>query len=182
MTAMAERILVVGAGPIGVAVSLFCGLKGAEVTLVDTNLSRLAYAKTSVGIAHTAPVDGNLQAYLSARTDGEFFDVVFDATGSARAIEAGFAYVAHGGRYVLVSVVKDTISFADPEFHKREMQLIGSRNATSADFRYVIDSIRNGAIPTAALHTQSFRLLDTPTAIKDLMANQGSVLKAIGQF
>ena len=34
---------------------------------------------------------------------------------------AGFDYVAHGGTYVLVSVVRDTISFADPKFHAREI-------------------------------------------------------------
>ena len=44
-------------------------------------------------------------------------------------------------RLVLVSVVKDDITFSDPEFHKREMMLIGSRNALRADFEHVMASI-----------------------------------------
>ena len=68
-------------------------------------------------------------------TDGDGFDVVFDATGYARSMEKAFAFVAHGGALVLVSVVKDDIRFSDPEFHKREMMLIGSRNATRSRFR-----------------------------------------------
>lgn len=177
-----DRALIVGAGPIGVGAALFAAMAGAEVTLIDTSLSRLAYARDHVGISHVAPVDEDLIARLEARTGGDYFDVVFDATGNSKAIERGFSFVAHGGRYVLVSVVKDIISFADPEFHKREMQLIGSRNATSDDFRYVIDSIRQGLISTKALQTHAFSLLDTPGKIEDLIKNQGSVLKAIGRF
>ncbi|MDC7684604.1 zinc-binding alcohol dehydrogenase family protein [Asticcacaulis sp. BYS171W] len=178
-TGPSDRALVVGAGPIGVGVALFAAMAGAEVTLIDTSAARLDYARDFVGIPHTAVVSDDLDAYLKRRTDGDYFDIVFDCTGSARAIEKGFSYVAHGGRYVLVSVVKDTLSFADPEFHKREMQLIGSRNATAEDFRHVIDSIRSGAIPTDVLKTQGFPMLDLPDRIGDLIADQGKVLKAI---
>ena len=180
--AKGDRALVVGAGPIGVGVALFCQFAGAEVTLIDTSAERLAYARDKVGIGHVQTVDDGLDAYLKARSDGEYFDVVFDATGNGKAIEKGFSYVAHGGRYVLVSVVKDVISFADPEFHKREMTLLGSRNATREDFEYVIEKLRSGAIPSVMLQTHNFDLVDTPTMIKDLIANQGSVLKAIATF
>jgi threonine dehydrogenase-like Zn-dependent dehydrogenase len=84
--------------------------------------------------------------------------VVFDATGNAQAIEAGFALVAHGGAYVLVSIVKDRISFSDPEFHKREMMLIGSRNATKVDFDHVVASIKAGKVPLDALATHATTL------------------------
>ncbi len=177
-----ERILVVGAGPIGVATALFAALAGAEVSLVDTNAGRLDYAREALGLDHTALVGDGLEDWLKTRTNAEGFDAVFDATGNARAIESGFAHVAHGGRYVLVSVVKDTISFADPEFHKREMTLIGSRNATRHDFQLVIDLIRDGAIPTAALQTHAFALEDLPRVVPELMADPGRVLKAIGHF
>ena len=177
-----DRVLVVGAGPIGVATALFAQLAGAEVSLIDTNAGRLDYARSAIGLEHAALVDDALGDWLKARTHGEGFDAVFDATGSARAIEQGFAHVAHGGRYVLVSVVKDAISFADPEFHKREMTLIGSRNATRHDFQLVIDLIREGAIPTAALQTHAFALEDLPRVVPELMADPGRVLKAIGSF
>ena len=174
-----DRVLVVGAGPIGVGVALFCKFAGAEVTLIDTSAERLGYARDKVGIEHVAQLGEGLEVFLLARSQGEYFDVVFDATGSGKAIEKGFAYVAHGGRYVLVSVVKDMISFSDPEFHKRETTLLGSRNATRADFEHVIEKLRSGEIPSDMLQTHNFDFLDTPSMIKDLIANQGSVLKAI---
>ena len=177
-----ERALITGAGPIGIAAALFARIAGADVMLVDTVHERLTYATEKLGFDSIAVVDETLPEVLTQRTFGEGFDAVFDATGSARAIESGFQYVAHGGRYVLVSVVKDTISFSDPEFHKREMQLIGSRNATHQDFQNVIANIRAGTIPTSALHTHTFELEDMPSVVPYYIENRGSVLKAIGQL
>jgi threonine dehydrogenase-like Zn-dependent dehydrogenase len=54
--------------------------------------------------------------------------------------------MAHGGRYVLVGLQLNEISFSHPEFHKREGTLMSSRNATKADFDYVISNIRAGRI------------------------------------
>ena len=174
-----DRVLVVGAGPIGVGVALFAQLAGGTVTLVDTSAQRLAYARDHVGIADVAEAGEGLHAQLSAKTDAEFFDVVFDATGAIKAMNGGLAFVAHGGRYVLVSVVKGELSFPDPEFHKRETTLLGSRNATDDDFRYVIESMQAGLIPTKALNTHSLALVDTPAMMPELIKIQGSVLKAI---
>ncbi len=177
-----ERILVVGAGPIGIAAALFARLAGADVSLIDTVGQRLDYAADKLDFKHVGVVDDALLQWLSVRTEGEGFDCVFDATGSARAIEDGFRHVCHGGRYVLISVVRDTISFSDPEFHKREMELMGSRNATREDFRFVIDCIRSGLIPTERLNTHTFELEDMPTIVPYYIKNLGTVLKAIGRL
>lgn len=177
-----DRVLVAGAGPIGIATALFAALSGAEVNLIDSNPQRLALARDVIGIRNIAATDAHLDDWLESRSNGEGFDAVFDATGSAAAIEAGFARVAHGGRYVLVSVVKNNITFADPEFHKREMQLISSRNATRDDFQRVIDLVADGVIPTSALQTHAFDLLEAPVRMPELMANPGRMIKAIGRL
>ncbi|MCB2003333.1 MAG: zinc-binding dehydrogenase, partial [Rhodoferax sp.] len=119
------------------------------------------------------------QAELAAISDGEFFDVVFDATGNPKAMERGFQFVAHGGTYVLISIVGASISFSDPEFHKRETTLLASRNATTEDFETVLEAMRNGRIPDQALNTHKLSLADTPTGFKDLLDPARGVLKAI---
>ena len=68
-------------------------------------------------------------------------------------MNAALPFVSQGGVLVFVSVVKDDIIFADPEFHKREMTMIGSRNALKADFEHVAASIASGAIDTNKLIT-----------------------------
>jgi threonine dehydrogenase-like Zn-dependent dehydrogenase len=107
------------------------------------------------------------------------FDVVFDATGSPAAMQHGFTYIAHGGTYVLVSIVNADIAFSDPEFHKREVTLMGSRNATREDFEHVLACMREGRIPTRALHTHSASLLDLPAALPQWLEPRTGVIKAV---
>ncbi len=101
---------------------------------MDVSAERLAFAKRQLGFLAIDASRGRSLEKVAARTAGAGFDVVYDATGNSRSMQAAFAYVAHGGVMVMVSVVQDDITFSDPEFHKREMMLIGSRNATRADF------------------------------------------------
>ncbi|WP_332685801.1 alcohol dehydrogenase catalytic domain-containing protein, partial [Devosia sp.] len=112
-----ERVLVIGAGPIGLGVSLFAAQKGVHLTVMDRDQARLNVASSIVaGISTIVAGDESLAA-IHTLTDGDGFDVVFDATGNAQSIESGFNFVAHGGSYVLVSVVKGDIRFVDADFH-----------------------------------------------------------------
>lgn len=176
------RVLVVGAGPIGVAAALFARLDGARVTIMDLRASRLEYARTRLGLDPVPGSSAATRAELATRTDGEMFDCVFDATGNIRAMRSGLDYVAHGGTYVLLSVVKEEIRFSDPEFHKRETTLLASRNALTADFERVVSSIKEGVIPTAALLTHAFPAAEAPRRIPELIASADSVLKAMVEF
>jgi 2-desacetyl-2-hydroxyethyl bacteriochlorophyllide A dehydrogenase len=174
-----QRVLVVGAGPIGLAAMIFARQRGGQVTAIDGRRDRLDFALQHVGISAAVPLGDGDEAELSRLTDGEYFDVVFDATGNARAMERGFRFVAHGGRYVLVSIVQGDITFSDPEFHKREATLLSSRNATTQDFDTVIAAMRSGQVPDAALATHRMALADVPTAFAGLLDPAAGVIKAI---
>ncbi|MGY9034074.1 MAG: zinc-binding dehydrogenase, partial [Rhodobacterales bacterium] len=173
-----DTVLVTGVGPIGIGAALFARFKGAHVTLLDLSTERLAMAADKFGFdsGHTS-ADAAIKA-----TDGEGYDVLFDATGYGGAIEAGFPAVAHGGSYVLVSVVKDDITFNDPEFHKREMRLIGSRNALKADFDWVMSAFRDNLIDADALCSNVISLDDLTTAFGELAAGRAGLIKAIVQL
>ena len=174
-----DRVLVVGAGPIGIATALFAGLRGAAVTVLDPRADRLAFAATHLPVAHTVAPGDAVEAELKALTDGEGFDVVFDATGNPKAMERGFGFVGHGGSYVLVSIVSGDISFSDPEFHKREATLLASRNATAEDFELVLDCLRAGKVPTDALATHRLAFRDAPDRFADLLRPEMGVIKAL---
>ncbi|WP_084583806.1 zinc-binding alcohol dehydrogenase family protein [Sphingomonas azotifigens] len=175
------RMLVVGAGPIGIASALFARLDGFDVVLADQRAQRLAFAREQLGFDGYV-ADDTLPAQLNERTQGDGFDVVVDATGSLPAMRRSLDFVAHGGALLLVGVAPGDLSFADPEFHKREAVLIASRNALSADFERVIAAIRSGAIPTDRLHTHSVDADDLPTRLPALIEEADNVLKAIVSF
>jgi len=177
--AAGQRALVVGVGPIGLGAAIFARIAGLEVTLLDASQERLGFAADRLHFASGVLADAGTDAALARLTDGEGFDAIFDCTGHAGSIAAGFTRLAHAGTYVLVSVVKDTISFADPEFHKRETTLLGSRNATAADFTHVIDCIGRGLVPLAALATHALPLDALPDFMAARAHDKRGLIKAI---
>ncbi|MBX9456981.1 MAG: zinc-binding alcohol dehydrogenase family protein [Rhizobium sp.] len=152
------RALVIGAGPIGLGTALFAALAGFDVTLSDVSTERLAVARERFGFDQSLPAGESTLPEAMTLTGNEGFDAVFDATGNSISMNAALPFVAHGGTLVFVSVVKDQIAFADPEFHKREMSIIGSRNALRQDFMHVAAAIASGAIDTNRLITHGTTL------------------------
>jgi 2-desacetyl-2-hydroxyethyl bacteriochlorophyllide A dehydrogenase len=174
-----SRVAVVGAGPIGIAAAIFAKTRGAEVSVLDMNTQRLAFCQDEIGVDHAFEVSSDIDERLKAATAGDFFDIVLDATGSPKAMMKGFSYVAHGGTYVLLSIVRADITFNDPEFHKRETSLLGSRNATRHDFEMVLDAMRNGRVPVAALASHRSSLDEAPNRVPAWSTPEAGVIKAL---
>jgi 2-desacetyl-2-hydroxyethyl bacteriochlorophyllide A dehydrogenase len=173
-----DKVLVVGAGPIGLGAALFARLSGATVAVLDLDLERTRAAEAIAGVQSIA-LNGDIQHSVAEFTGDAGFDVVFDATGNRRSMEKGFDFVAHGGRYVLVSVVKDPIIFSDPDFHRKEMTLLGSRNATSADFDTVISAIREQKVPIDKLITHRTRLAAAAEKLPLWAKQKSGLIKAL---
>lgn len=136
-----EKLLVMGAGPIGLFTILLAKIQGAQVEVAEPNAARLAFCEEHLGV------------HSSTQTH---YQTVIDATGNKAAIESGFAKIAHGGQYILIGLQKEAISFIHPEFHKREATLMSSRNATTEDFSYVMDILRSKQIDIKPFITHRF--------------------------
>ena len=136
-----EKVLVMGAGPIGLFTILLAKIQGASVEVAEPNSSRLQFCLDHLGVT-----EGSSAAYSA----------VIDATGNLQAIESGFAKMSHGGKYVLIGLQKQAISFSHPEFHKREATLMSSRNATIEDFEYVMNLFRDKKIQAAPFISHRF--------------------------
>ncbi|ALJ01645.1 zinc-binding alcohol dehydrogenase family protein [Rufibacter tibetensis] len=142
-----EYVLVIGAGPIGLGIMEFARIAGGLVIAMDINTDRLNFCKERLKVPHTInALDNNTGERLAEITNGNMPTVVIDATGSSKAINNGFQYMAHGARYVLVGLQRGDICFSHPEFHKRESTLMSSRNATREDFEHVVASMKSGLI------------------------------------
>ena len=175
----ADRVLVVGSGPIGMSAIIFAKARGAHVTVMDTREERLAFAADRLAADATLMADAGAEASVAAATGGDGFDVVIDATGNVGAMRRGFGFIGHGGRYVLVSVVRDDVSFSDPEFHKREATLFASRNAQPDDFAEVVRQMGAGKVPTSALNTHRGALAEAPSLFEEWMRPETGVIKAL---
>ena len=122
---------------------------------------------------------GHARAPARPHAGGDFFDLVFDATGNAAAMEQSFGWVAHGGTLVFVGVVRTDLRFSDPDFHKRELTLKGSRNATIEDFREVLAAIRSGRVQVERLITHRAGLAEAPEQFPAWIRPETGVVKAM---
>lgn len=180
-----ETVLVIGAGPIGIGVIQFAHLSGASIIVADIDEARLAFCQQWLTVKHILnagediSVGTPLVGGLSALTNGDLPSVVFDATGSARSMINAFHYVAHGGRLVFVGLVQADIAFPDPDFHRRELTLLSSRNATLEDFERVITAMREGQIVTEPLITHRLPFDQVPVAFGGWLEPGSGFIKAL---
>ncbi|GEO84834.1 MULTISPECIES: zinc-binding alcohol dehydrogenase family protein [Alphaproteobacteria] len=174
-----DRVLITGSGPIGMSAIIFAKARGAHVTVMDTREDRLAFAVEQLGADEILIAGDQAESEAERRTDGEWYDVVIDATGNAAPMQRGFNFLNHGARYVLLSVVRQDITFADPEFHKREATLFASRNAQPDDFAEVVRQMEAGRVPTRALNTHRGRLEDGARLFSEWSRPEAGAIKAI---
>ena len=156
-----ESVLVVGAGPIGLAVVQFALAAGATVTVLEPNPVRRAFVER---FGATAVTD----------VGTDLFEVVFDATGNAAAMNRSFEFVAFGGKLVFVGLMQGQVTFDDPLFHRREMTILASRNSAGA-FPAIIAAIEAGRIDTAPWITHRMNLREVPERFADLPKQPGLV-------
>ena len=178
-TVPGDRVLVVGMGPIGIGAALFARRARGRVTVMDVSAKRLDFARDHLGLAEQILAGPDALAAAASDTGGELYDVVFDATGNANAMEASFGFVAYTGTLVFVGLLDARITFSDPELHRREMRLLASRNAIRADFDNVMAAMRAGVSPTGVINTHTIAMTDLPEAMPAWLASSDPPVKAI---
>lgn len=168
-----ELGLVVGAGPIGLAVLSFLRLATDSVIVADIDERRLAFCRESLGVERTLRIDPGREFGRDLREacGGGLPELLFDATGNRDSMLASFTRVASGGRIVFVGLFQGDVTFSDPEFHRREITLLASRNATSREFASVIGSIAKGEIDTDPWITHRLALPDVPAIFPGTIAS-----------
>lgn len=144
-----DLVLIVGAGPIGLAVAQFCRLSGATVGVADTNESRLDFIDRQ-GLSDQSILvkEALTPSRLRPFFGGDLPTVIIDATGNRNSMQNAFNLIAQGGRIVFVGLFQGEVEFNDPNFHKREVTLMSSRNALPADFTKIISLMESGHIDT----------------------------------
>jgi len=149
-TQKGEHALVIGAGPIGLAVIEFTRLTGATVTVMDMVESRLQFCRDTYGIENTILFkgDGSDVDQMMTITNGDRYSVVTDATGNNRSMSSALQFCAHTGNLVYVGITTQEVSFPHPVMHRPELDIRASRNALPRDFPRIIKLIEDGTINT----------------------------------
>lgn len=174
-----DTVLVIGAGPIGLSVIQFALVTGATLAVMDVSETRLAFCRDQLRVQHTLTPGTDLPAQLKAVFGGDLPTIVIDATGNSKSMAGTFDLAAHGGRIVFVGLFQGDVTFNDPNFHRRELTICASRNATPDTFRRIIALVEAGRIDTQPWITHRFQLAETATFFPTHIAGNPTVLKAM---
>ncbi len=174
-----EQVLVLGAGPIGLAVTQFALLAGAKVIVMDISEQRLAFCRSMHPAATCLNNSHEALATLQGLVGDDLPTAVFDATGNPHSMRAAFDYVAFGGRLIFVGLFQGDISFHDPDFHRRELTIFGSRNSTGADFRRIIGYLESGQIRLESWITHRATTDTLLDAFPSWLEPESGVIKAL---
>ena len=173
-----DFVLVIGAGPIGLSVIQFARVWKARVAVMDVNESRLQFCKDRFGDVATLRAGPEAEAELR-RIGGDLPTCVIDATGNQQSMMGSFSLAANGGRIVFVGLFQGEVTFNDPNFHRRELTVLASRNALPATFRDVVRLVEDGAVDTRPWITHRFKLAEIPEVFAREIAGNQAILKAM---
>lgn len=177
---LGDKVVVLGAGCIGLVTLLACKAFGAtEVIVVDVIDKRLECAM-NLGASHVinAKKENTLDK-IAELTGGKGADIVIETAGSEFTIKQTAYAVKRGGTIVLVGLApKDVIEF---DF----MQIMTKEADIKSVFRYrnlypaAIGAIADGKIDVKGIVTHEFDFEDSKKAFDFVIENKNDVVKAV---
>ena len=178
-----DKVLVVGAGTIGVLAAIAAKAKGASVYISDVSAGKLEMAK-DFGVDGTLLNDSpeNFEKRVNEITDGNGFDVTIEAVGLPSTFQNCIDACCFGGRMVLIGVGKKNLDFNFTLIQKKELNVYGSRNALKKDFLELIDIVNAGKAPLHKIITNTYAFDDAAKAFDDFAHNPGNMLKVVFDF
>ena len=178
-----DKVLVVGAGTIGMFAMKAAKLRGAEVTVCDVSQKKLEFALER-GADHIL-LNSSEEAFskgVKELTDGNGFDVTVECVGRASTMQNCIDAVCYHGTVLDIGVSKQNLDFFYTIIQKKELTILGSRNALDEDFRETIDALEAGTLTLEDVVTNVYPFEEAATAFKDFDEHQGEMLKTLLEF
>lgn len=147
-----ETVAVLGCGPIGLGAIAAAARRGARVIALDVDASKLPLAQKC----------GATEAVVD-----DVPDVVIEAVGSPETFRAAVDMVAFAGRVVYVGYTKSPVEYDASLFVKKELDILGSRNATAVDFAEVIAMLEERRFPADEVVSHTVPLAEAGAALAE---------------
>jgi 2-desacetyl-2-hydroxyethyl bacteriochlorophyllide A dehydrogenase len=155
--AAGDKVLVMGAGPIGLVILQAAKRLGAKVLITDLADSRLALAKQLDADVTVNPSRQNLAQAVSEFTGGYGVDMAVDAVGVPALFEQGVELTAPAGRVVIIGFNPAPAQVPELPITRKELDILGSR-MNAGKMPEVVGWIAAGEVKTGPLVSHEFKL------------------------
>ncbi len=176
-----HKVLVIGAGAIGMLTMLSAQAMGADVWIADVLPERLELA-AALGARDAYDLrTTDVAGAAAAATGGDGFDVVGEATGLPVSFLNAIEAPAFGGVVALIGNGTREVSFNQSSLIKKELDVVGSRNSLNA-FPPLLELLRDGAVDITPIRTSVRPFTETVDAMQDLRHHPARNIKVLIDF
>lgn len=177
--ASGERVVVLGAGPIGQAVAVAAIDRGAAVLVFDPVESRMERAAATGAEMLTLAEGADPVAAAREWAGGDGPEVVFEACGVGEAARAAVGMVAPAGRVVVVGLSSHDAPLCVGDLAFKEIDVVGVSCCNAEEFGEAVSLVARQRDALATLVTHEFPLEQAPAAIEYAIGHPAEVMKAV---
>jgi (R,R)-butanediol dehydrogenase/meso-butanediol dehydrogenase/diacetyl reductase len=176
-----DKVIVLGAGPIGLAVAFWARRAGASKVVMQDVAPHQRERALVMG-ATDFIVDREDPVGASTRALGGLADIVFECVGIPGLIAQAVQQLRGRGTIVLLGLCNQPDTFNSFAMLSKEIRLVTSAFFTRGEYETSLDALDRGAAEPRALVTETIPLADTPAMFEGLKhrTHQCKVLIAPG--
>ena len=176
-----DTVLVMGCGMIGIGAILACLRKKATVIAMDVDDDKLEFIKSlGVDLVINGAKENALER-INSLTNNEGVSVCIEAVGAAVTFQLALSACAFAGRVVFIGYAKAEISFDTSLIVKKELDIMGSRNALN-EFETVIEMIEEKQFPFEKLISSVYPVENVGEAFEHWKNHPNQVIKLLTSF
>ena len=165
--AAGDVVAVFGCGMVGLGAITAAAAQGAAVIAIDVDDRKLGLARAAGAETGVNSRTENLHQRLQTLTDGHGPRVAVEAVGLPETFRACVDEVCFAGRVVYVGYARQPVEYETRVFVQKELDIVGSRNATAEDFAQVSQHLASRRFPVDAAITRTVTLEQAGRALAE---------------
>ena len=177
-----DTVMVIGCGMIGLGAVVRAAIRGANVIAVDVDDKKTGLAKELGARYAINSQKENLHERVLEITGGRGADVIIEAVGRPETYLAAVAEVSFTGRIIFIGYAKEKVPFDTQYFVKKELNILGSRNALPNDFKAAMQYLKKGVFPVDKIITAVYPPEDAQKALESWAENPNDVFRILIRF
>ncbi|MCJ1486097.1 hypothetical protein MMC06_006273, partial [Schaereria dolodes] len=154
-----DSVLILGGGPIGLAVIQVLKVKGAEKIIVSEVAPRRKEFAKQFGAHYVLdPTKDDIVVRVREICDGQGANIAFDAAGVQAGLDQAILAIRARGTLVNIAIWEKNASIFPNNLVFRERRYMGVATFVRGDFQGVIDAIASGQLKPDAMITRKIKL------------------------